>query len=132
MAVQADQEAEDAIAEWSKDLEAVMYETEVEEAIREVTHPLMTHLPLTPTTQVCPTSDPLDSKDFDPIDYINQLFPTEQVSTSPHTHTHTHTSPPHAHTQSNLHTHTHARTRAVPGRNRRHYDQDEGEGTVSG
>lgn len=31
------------------------------------------------TWQVCPSSDPLDSKDFNPIDYINQLFPTEQV-----------------------------------------------------
>ena len=110
MAVQADQEAEDAIAEWSKDLEAVMYETEVEEAIREVTHPLMTHLPLTHTTQVCPTSDPLDSKDFDPIDYINQLFPTEQVSTSPHTHTHTHT-----HRVTFTHTHTCTHTQSLAG-----------------
>ena len=32
--------------------------------------------------QVCPSSDPLDSKDFNPIDYINQLFPTEQVTLS--------------------------------------------------
>jgi methyl-accepting chemotaxis protein len=62
MAVQGDVEGEDMLAEWSRDLEAVLYEQEVEEAIREV----------------CPTSDPLDSKDFDPIDYINQLFPTEQ------------------------------------------------------
>jgi hypothetical protein len=62
MAVQYDREAEDLVAEWSSDLEAVLYQSEVEEAIREV----------------CPTSDPLDSKDFDPIDYINQLFPTEQ------------------------------------------------------
>ena len=32
--------------------------------------------------QVYQSSDPLDSKDFDPIDYINQLFPTEQVSSN--------------------------------------------------
>ena len=40
--------------------------------------PLPPHTPLH-CVQVCPTADPLDSKDFDPIDYINQLFPTEQV-----------------------------------------------------
>ena len=86
MAVQGDVEGEDMLAEWSRDLEAVLYEQEVEEAIREVcppftTAPLESFL-LPPVVQVCPTSDPLDSKDFDAIDYINQLFPTEQVRLS--------------------------------------------------
>ena len=86
MAVQGDVEGEDMLAEWSRDLEAVLYEQEVEEAIREVCPPFTT-APLEPfllplVVQVCPTSDPLDSKDFDPIDYINQLFPTEQVRLS--------------------------------------------------
>ena len=27
-------------------------------------------------------NDPLDSKDFNPVDYINTLFPTEQVNKS--------------------------------------------------
>ncbi len=31
------------------------------------------------TIQVLPSQDPLDSPDFNPVDYINQLFPTEQV-----------------------------------------------------
>ena len=84
MAVQGDVEGEEMLAKWSRDLEAVLYEQEVEEAIREVcppftTAPLESFL-LPPVVQVCPTSDPLDSKDFDAIDYINQLFPTEQVS----------------------------------------------------
>ena len=89
MAAQGDGEAEDLLAEWSRDLEAVLYEPEVEEAIREVCalsrvatlthHSPPSSLPPHLSQQVCPTSDPLDSKDFDPIDYINQLFPTEQV-----------------------------------------------------
>ena len=29
--------------------------------------------------QVISGNDPLDSKDFNPVDYINTLFPTEQV-----------------------------------------------------
>ena len=37
MAVQCDrEEAEELVAEWSSDLEAVLYQPEVEEAIREV------------------------------------------------------------------------------------------------
>ena len=36
MAVQYDREAEELVAEWSSDLEAVLYQSEVEEAIREV------------------------------------------------------------------------------------------------
>lgn len=28
--------------------------------------------------QVLPSNDPLDSPDFNPVDYINTLFPTEQ------------------------------------------------------
>lgn len=28
------------------------------------------------------SDDPLDSKDFNPVDYINSIFPTEQVSWS--------------------------------------------------
>ena len=104
MAAQREREAEELVAEWSSDLEAVLYQPEVEEAIREVSLPsapprlatfvyfIPPPLSLTPRPlwlQVCPTSDPLDSKDFDPIDYINQLFPTEQVrsSTRPHNFT---------------------------------------------
>lgn len=30
--------------------------------------------------QVVTGNDPLDSKDFNPVDYINTLFPTEQVN----------------------------------------------------
>ena len=30
--------------------------------------------------QVFPSSDPLDSVDFNAVEYINALFPTEQVS----------------------------------------------------
>ena len=41
--------------------------------------PPTTRLPPPSSVQVCPSSDPLDSKDFNHIDYINQLFPTEQV-----------------------------------------------------
>ena len=33
------------------------------------------------STQVCPSNNPLDKKDFNPIDYINELFPNEQVGT---------------------------------------------------
>ena len=29
--------------------------------------------------QVFKSDDPLDSKDFNPVDYINAIFPTEQV-----------------------------------------------------
>ena len=29
--------------------------------------------------QVFKSDDPLDSKDFNPVDYINSIFPTEQV-----------------------------------------------------
>ena len=29
--------------------------------------------------QVFKSDDPLDSKDFNPVDYINSVFPTEQV-----------------------------------------------------
>ena len=32
-----------------------------------------------PVLQVYPSSNPLDQKDFNPIDYINELFPSEQV-----------------------------------------------------
>ena len=28
--------------------------------------------------QVLPSDDPLDRQDFNPVDYINSLFPTEQ------------------------------------------------------
>ena len=35
-------------------------------------------LPL--SMQVYPSSNPLDQKDFNPIDYINELFPSEQVN----------------------------------------------------
>ena len=35
-------------------------------------------LPL--SMQVYPSSNPLDQKDFSPIDYINELFPSEQVN----------------------------------------------------
>ena len=30
--------------------------------------------------QVFKSDDPLDSKDFNPVDYINSIFPTEQVN----------------------------------------------------
>ena len=30
--------------------------------------------------QVFESDDPLDSKDFNPVDYINTVFPTEQVT----------------------------------------------------
>lgn len=30
--------------------------------------------------QVFESDDPLDSKDFNPVDYINAVFPTEQVT----------------------------------------------------
>ena len=40
-------------------------------------------LPLPPSLslhpQVYSSSNPLDQKDFNPIDYINELFPSEQV-----------------------------------------------------
>lgn len=32
--------------------------------------------------QILPSNDPLDKPDFDPIDYINNLFPTEQSLTN--------------------------------------------------
>ena len=38
MAVQNDRESEEVLAEWSSSLEAVLYQPEVEEAIREVSH----------------------------------------------------------------------------------------------
>ena len=38
MAVQSDREAEEVLAEWSSGLEAVLYQPDVEEAIREVSH----------------------------------------------------------------------------------------------
>lgn len=38
MAVQYDRDAEELVAEWASDLEAVLYQPEVEEAIREVSH----------------------------------------------------------------------------------------------
>lgn len=82
----AQRSSEELLADWSSELEAVLYDPEVEEAIREVSEgnePCHTRLPhpssLPHYPQVCPSSDPLDSKDFNHIDYINQLFPTEQV-----------------------------------------------------
>ena len=42
MAVQGDVEGDEMLAEWSRDLEAVLYEQEVEEAIREVCPPFTT------------------------------------------------------------------------------------------
>ena len=42
------------------------FDPEVEEAIAEL----------------LPSKDPLQSKDFSPVDYINQLFPTEQSLSS--------------------------------------------------
>ena len=39
MAAQREREAEELVAEWSSDLEAVLYQPEVEEAIREVSLP---------------------------------------------------------------------------------------------
>ena len=84
--------SEELLADWSADLEAVLYAPEVEEAIQEVNPSdvyillaslymisMLIPLPSLFVWQVCPSSDPLDSKDFNPIDYINQLFPTEQV-----------------------------------------------------
>ena len=42
MAAQHDREVEELVAEWSSDLEAVLYQPEVEEAIREVSSSLTT------------------------------------------------------------------------------------------
>ena len=33
-------------------------------------------------TEVFPSSDPLDASDFSPVNYINELFPTEQSLTN--------------------------------------------------
>ena len=91
MAVQADQEAEDAIAEWSKDLEAVMYETEVEEAIREVTHPLMTHLhSLTPHRCALPLIH-WTAKTLTQLTTSTNSFPLNKSAHLTHTHIRTRT-----------------------------------------
>ena len=42
--------------------ELLMYPEEVQAAINEI----------------FPSDDPLDAPDFDPVDYINEMFPTEQ------------------------------------------------------
>lgn len=60
------QHKEELGTEWAADLDRVLYDEEVEKAIQEV----------------CPSTDPLDSKDFDPTEYINKLFPTEQSLSS--------------------------------------------------
>ena len=89
--------------------------------------------------QVFPSNNPLDKRDFNPIDYINELFPSEQVGRvlMSQTHTllhqshvflqvyfwpaklllHTLTPPPppphthtHAHSCTSSHTHTHSCT----------------------
>ena len=84
------------LSDWSaEELEAVLYALEVEEAIPKVrasesayeyvstkTYTYKCRLNPDWFVQVYQSSDPLDSKDFDPIDYINQLFPTEQVRAS--------------------------------------------------
>lgn len=36
-----------------------------------------------PSFQVFPSQDPLDRADFNAVEYINALFPTEQVSNAP-------------------------------------------------
>lgn len=56
------QNKDELSAEWTAELERVLYEEDVEKAIQEV----------------CPSTDPLDSNDFNPTEYINKLFPTEQ------------------------------------------------------
>lgn len=38
-----------------------------------------------PSLQVFPSQDPLDRADFNAVEYINALFPTEQVSDAPST-----------------------------------------------
>lgn len=42
-----------------------------------------------PSLQVFPSQDPLDRADFNAVEYINALFPTEQVSNAPNTLSHT-------------------------------------------
>ncbi|XP_064392979.1 vacuolar protein sorting-associated protein 53 homolog [Halichondria panicea] len=54
--------SDELLAGWSTELEAVLYSPEVEEAINEV----------------FPSSNPLDKRDFNPVEYINELFPSEQ------------------------------------------------------
>lgn len=34
---------------------------------------------LSVTVKVFPSDDPMDKRDFDPVKYINELFPSEQV-----------------------------------------------------
>ena len=73
---------DDLLAGWSSELEALLYSPEVEEAIKEVSSRLCmaaTSDPPLSILQVYPSSNPLDQKDFNPIDYINELFPSEQV-----------------------------------------------------
>ena len=65
--------------EWVPDeLEGVMYDSEVEQAIHEVYINTLINNNIH-IIQVYPSSDPLDVIEFDPVDYINKLFPTEQV-----------------------------------------------------
>ena len=86
---------DDLLAGWSTELEALLYAPEVEEAIKEVRRQLTSLIYInscmqyatrlrpysscSSRTQVYPSSNPLDQKDFNPIDYINELYPSEQV-----------------------------------------------------
>ena len=91
---------DDLLAGWSGELEALLYSPEVEGAIKEVSPcyyqpvnlltlnvyaffpPRVTPPLIDPPCllQVYPSSNPLDQKDFNPIDDINELFPSEQVN----------------------------------------------------
>ena len=85
---------EEVLAGWMGELEAVLYSSEVEEAIKEVMRATYSIVDsnvivtlhdgsLFPfVLKVCPSTNPLDKKDFNPIDYINELFPNEQVCVS--------------------------------------------------
>lgn len=53
---------DDFLEDFSNELELIKFSAEVQDAIE----------------QVVPSEDPLDVPDFNPVDYINSLFPTEQ------------------------------------------------------
>ncbi len=56
----------------------VRYDPEVESAINEVQYHAFYTVSIY-NSQVFPSDDPMDRADFDPIKYINEYFPTEQV-----------------------------------------------------
>lgn len=78
-------EDDEFFEDMSNEFELIKFSAEVQNAIEQVRNNFLINLILISHNimnyehiQVVPSDDPLDVADFNPIDYINSLFPTEQ------------------------------------------------------